>query len=928
MEKNESKEDISLAEKLNEGGNEKVDPESTKEDGGKKGEEMDEPSMEKGESNEDISLAGESNEGGNEKGESEKKGEKDESKEDISPAEKLNEGGNEKVDSESTNGNSEKMGDETTDEEGTAKAVSEKDKPNEGAKSENTTKPNKETNKRKYEQSKEGDEMSNSAAKSTTMGPSSMNNNTSQQQAGGMVSTTTNSQQDRFVKISLKLPPVGSGKIGFILQDDKQHYGLPLLMALSPDSPYHNVIPPHLIGHYWVIGVKDKVIGESKILNSKDLELELYSRRKKNEESLIDITFASKSGNANAVGLPSTNPNLPVMLPNDASQIPPQMMHPNQTTMIQPQQQIMEVVAQQQLQQAVQVVAQQQQIQQQNFQQQIMMQRIAARHQNRQLAIEVPPLLLPGQQYPAVGNQANNKPVLPLRTKRPPKMSPKINTKAIRDSTIQRALSEFFAEGETRPLQQFCQSYSKLYSAISGEVSSNTGLREIRDKRKTNEAFSKEDGRAAICHINEMYSGDDPSKSFSKKRKKDHVDLVQRNKKTHLPPLKPKDNCKGLLSKDVEDYYANKNCENEYLYENAKLSNFQGWRHSNCLWIAELDKNLQCIKCRSAKSNLKKRHPWIFKKRPDIPQSMEEALLPKTRDIKQAIQNRIETLEADAVQDDPQLALASKVLKLKGKSELELDKGYFAAGRNLFKVCDDCGVHMLKKNQSNTSSLCGKCQKTRANEERKNKRKQEHKEDRVKHDSKVPFSVLSSEEAVTRFNNLKSVNKLMNSRLKSREEKDAKEKAKLKDGQHPNSMTRQNPQFKTPLLPWPFYLNYNPIAAQEYSKPATQASVSVAKHAAKSAKTHAARSKGDSPDDNTVKKSDATVSNGKSISGSGGNPPTKVKMEEMVTEDAVDEPLDHASIGSSQEEAVSPPNADSGVAANHDEHSEFDGHLV
>jgi len=198
----------------------------------------------------------------------------------------------------------------------------------------------------------------------------------------------------------------------------------------------------------------------------------------------------------------------------------------------------------------------------------------------------------------------------------------------------------------------------------------------------------------------------------------------------------------------------------------------------------------------------------------------------------------------------------------------------------------------------------------------------------VKHDSKVPFSVLSSEEAVTRFNNLKSVNKLMNSRLKSREEKDAKEKAKLKDGQHPNSMTRQNPQFKTPLLPWPFYLNYNPIAAQEYSKPATQASVSVAKHAAKSAKTHAARSKGDSPDDNTVKKSDATVSNGKSISGSGGNPPTKVKMEEMVTEDAVDEPLDHASIGSSQEEAVSPPNADSGVAANHDEHSEFDGHLV
>ena len=109
---------------------------------------------------------------------------------------------------------------------------------------------------------------------------------------------------------------------------------------------------------------------------------------------------------------------------------------------------------------------------------------------------------------------------------------------------------------------------------------------------------------------------------------------------------------------------------------------------------------------------------------------MEEALLPKTRDIKQAIQDRIEMLEADAVPDDPQLALASKVMKLKGKSELELDKGYFASNRNLFIVCKDCGVHMLKKYQSNTSSLCSKCQKTRGNEERKKKRMEEHKEDR------------------------------------------------------------------------------------------------------------------------------------------------------------------------------------------------------
>ena len=129
------------------------------------------------------------------------------------------------------------------------------------------------------------------------------------------------------------------------------------------------------------------------------------------------------------------------------------------------------------------------------------------------------------------------------------------------------------------------------------------------------------------------------------------------------------------------------------------------------------------------------------------------------------------------------------------------------------------------------------------------------------------------------------------------------------------------------LLLWPCYHNCNPIAAQEYSKP-----ISVAKLAAKSAKSHAVCSKGDPPDENTVKKSNTRVSKGKSISGSGGKPPTKVKMEEMVTEDTVDEPLDHASIGSSQEEVVSPPNADSNKnsndAANHEEHAEFDGHLV
>eukprot|EP00579_Thalassiosira_antarctica_P009738 CAMPEP_0201920350 /NCGR_PEP_ID=MMETSP0903-20130614/8978_1 /ASSEMBLY_ACC=CAM_ASM_000552 /TAXON_ID=420261 /ORGANISM="Thalassiosira antarctica, Strain CCMP982" /LENGTH=516 /DNA_ID=CAMNT_0048457069 /DNA_START=1 /DNA_END=1547 /DNA_ORIENTATION=+ len=390
-----------------------------------------------------------------------------------------NEGGNTKVNSESNNGNIEKKGEETDkpsiDEEGTAKAVSENDKPNEGAKSENTTEPNTETNKRKYEQSntsstkkkKEGDEMFNSAAKSM--------NNTSQQQAGLVPA----SQQDRFVKISLKLPPVGSGKIGFILQDDKQHYGLPLLMALSPDSPYHDVIPPHLVGHYWVIGVKDEVIGESKILNSKDLTLELYSRRKKNEESLIEMTFVRKSGNANAVSLPSNHPNLPVMLPS-ASLIPPQMMHPNQTAMIQPS--------------LVQTVEAQQQIQK-NFQQQLIKWQLAARHQN-QLARAVPSNMQ-GQQLPA-NNQANNKPVLPLLQKKQPKssLSPETNTKSIRDSTIRRALSEFFVEGETRPLRQFCQAYPKLYTAISKEVSKNAGLREMQDKRKTNEAFSKEDGRA------------------------------------------------------------------------------------------------------------------------------------------------------------------------------------------------------------------------------------------------------------------------------------------------------------------------------------------------------------------------------------------------------------------------------------------------
>ena len=50
------------------------------------------------------------------------------------------------------------------------------------------------------------------------------------------------------------------------------------------------------------------------------------------------------------------------------------------------------------------------------------------------------------------------------------------------------------------------------------------------------------------------------------------------------------DCCMGVQSKVVDDFVGNGG-DTEYLIDKVKLNNFQGWRHRDCLFVAELDKH-------------------------------------------------------------------------------------------------------------------------------------------------------------------------------------------------------------------------------------------------------------------------------------------------------------------------------------------------
>eukprot|EP00580_Thalassiosira_gravida_P005021 CAMPEP_0201654722 /NCGR_PEP_ID=MMETSP0493-20130528/45643_1 /ASSEMBLY_ACC=CAM_ASM_000838 /TAXON_ID=420259 /ORGANISM="Thalassiosira gravida, Strain GMp14c1" /LENGTH=783 /DNA_ID=CAMNT_0048131289 /DNA_START=1 /DNA_END=2352 /DNA_ORIENTATION=- len=694
------------------------------------------------------------------------------------------------------------------------------------------------------------------------------------------------SQQDRFVSVTVQLPKVGMGKLGLIIQDDKEHFGLPLIMSVSPESPFQNAIPPDLIQNYWVVGVKDDFLGEAKTLNSKDLQRELISRRRKDASNSVEMAFAERT--------------------NDV--LPPQQAAPTMTNLapvelLPPQQQMATSVARQ-------MMLHQAQIGQQ--------------------------LLLQHQLEAAATAPAESTHGRPTNERHEYAVTPKgkLSRAAAKDETVRKALSEYFEEGETRSLNEFCHSYAKLYATISKEVTDSVGLKGIRDRRKgADEAYTAEDAQQAMYFINQIYSceygsnekkrkhgeGELGSTSSNEKKRKHGEGELSTKPKTHFPPLKPKAMCKGIQSKAVEEYYANSSCDNSYLHEHCRLSNFRGWRHKDCLFITELDKYDRCLKCKSAYSNTNMTQtPKLFKLLFPAT-SLDNRLIPATSTIRQAIQNRMEALKGlEDVPNDPQLVIASKVMKLKGKSKIELDKGYFDFNRCLFMVCEDCGVVMLKKKRIDASPACNKCQRSIVSKGKNKKRAEQNREARVMVGSHVPFSKLTSEEAVERYNNLTYQHKQLQKKVVSLEGKASKTKVEAEQDSHGKNTTK--PGFRAPLLPWPFYLNYNPIIAEEYSLPTANLPK----------KKSAQNSKGRPAKKVTVKESGRV---GNIISGSDAksNPST-----EEVTEDAVDEPLDYASVGSSceEEEEGTPPfdedgdeeegDDDDAAAASHEENDDFE----
>ena len=210
---------------------------------------------------------------------------------------------------------------------------------------------------------------------------------------------------------------------------------------------------------------------------------------------------------------------------------------------------------------------------------------------------------------------------------------------------------------------------------------------------------------------------------------------------------------------------------------------------------------------------------------------------------------------------------------------------------------------------------------------------------RVKPDSKVPISALTNKEAQERYGNLKKLYKDVLIKLKRFEAKEAKEKeAKENTKPAPKSQTvagNEEHLFPTPLLPWPFYLNYNPTLAQEYSLPANSSlsgpvavgiSKPKAKRTPKSARKKPAKDSTDGFAKLVTKKSTSAISKQKETQHEEEN------AGDIAMEEIADEPLDHASVELCQdEEAVTSKVID---GDNHNasdekvESSELDEHLV
>ena len=123
------------------------------------------------------------------------------------------------------------------------------------------------------------------------------------------------------------------------------------------------------------------------------------------------------------------------------------------------------------------------------------------------------------------------------------------------------------------------------------------------------------------------------------------------------------------------------------------------------------------------------------------------------------------------------------------------------------------------------------------------------------------------------------------------------------DGQQQQQPFGYQQQLGKPMLPWPFYLNYNPDAAREYATPNTIL-VPLAPVAKAEDTTNAKRAAKPTRNKSSVacdkKAPPAATCSASSIVVSDNKPTTKKegKVEEVVMEEVVvaEDPLDYASV--------------------------------
>ena len=142
----------------------------------------------------------------------------------------------------------------------------------------------------------------------------------------------------------------------------------------------------------------------------------------------------------------------------------------------------------------------------------------------------------------------------------------------------------------------------------------------------------------------------------------------------------------------------------------------------------------RCLKCKNVYSNINAtRTPFLYPNEETKEEELvtvKDMLLPKMSTIRECILKRVESLEPNQLPMDPGLILVSKVMKAMGVSEIKFDQGILEKKRNLFALCEDCGIHSFKKETNNKSFACYGCQRKRESQKRLRDRAEKNKEDR------------------------------------------------------------------------------------------------------------------------------------------------------------------------------------------------------